>query len=348
MALGYFLAEMNMSNGDMLAMLINADERWGKFAKRSDQLVRLMEIVTRARLKYPFKVIPESKEQPIQGMGIVEILEAEIKVEWSWKGLYQKAGYFLLTGPTGVGKTQFSTNFAAKLAMGQNFLDREIAAPSKVGLFSLEMGLAEIKYFLEKQIAVYSKEELLTLQEMFKVVPLGEPLYLNQNREKLRVEEYIEREELELVIFDSLGSITDEELSNETSIKGLMDWFDRLRQFYGCGIWLIHHHRKAQAQNKKPNKLSDVYGSQYITARASTVMALWDVGSAIQAIPLKVRLAIKPHPFYIYRDDKLNFSLSKHTVIEDTVNEDLTEVEESDKVDIDVTDAEMENGPMKF
>jgi RecA-family ATPase len=130
--------------------------------------------------------------------------------------------------------------------------------------------------------------------------------------------------------------VTDEELSGEVQVKNIMDWFDRLRQHYGVFVWLLHHHRKAQGQNKKPNKISDVYGSQYITARATSVLALWETSNAnaIAAIPLKLRLSKKPDPFFVFRDDKLNFNLQKNvTVLEQTVTEDLTDEEESDTVD---------------
>lgn len=347
MALGYHLAELNLGNAEILAMLINADQRWGKFAKRNDQLVRLMEIVTRARLKYPFKIVPDLDTQPLQSIGFKELLATEITLEWVWEGLLQKAGYFLLTGPTGVGKTQFSTNFAAKIALGQPFLDREIAAPLKLGLFSLEMGLAEIKFFLKQQSVGYSQDDLEMLEQNFRIFPMGEPLYLNQNKEKIRLERVIEEENLQGIIIDSLGSITDEELSSEVQVKNIMDWFDRLRQHYGVFVWLLHHHRKAQGQNKKPNKISDVYGSQYITARATTVMALWEtsVANAIASIPLKVRLTKRPEPFFLFRDNQLNFTLKKNvSVMEQSVTEDLTEEDEEGKVEmladvIDLTDS---------
>lgn len=89
-----------------------------------------------------------------------------------------------------------------------------------------------------------------------------------------------------------------------------MDWADRLRKTTGVFTWWIHHNRKASGDNKRPNKLADVYGSQYITARATTVIGLWDSGTfnSLSLIPLKLRLAKKPEPFLIYRDDLLKFS----------------------------------------
>jgi len=338
MALGYYLAEMNLSNDEMLAVLLNADARWGKFAKRQDQLKRLMEIVTRARLKYPYKMEPDEPDQRFISSGFREVMETEVELEWIWEGFLHKQGYFLLTGPTGVGKTQFTTAFGASLALGEDFLGRPVSAPTKFGFFSLEMGRVDLKHFLKKQVQKYDKDQIDQLQENFKFFPIGEPIYFSNDQEKRRVEEVIEREGFQGILIDSLGSTTPEELSSESQVKLIMDWVDHIRATYGCFVWIIHHHRKAQAANKKPNKISDVYGNQYITARATSVLALWETGlqNTLECIPLKVRLAPKEMPFYIYRDNTLNFSEKKGYVPpapeEETVTLDLTQEEKPDKV----------------
>ena len=53
MALGFFGAEKGMSDNEIYSLLINADDRWGKFKNRSDRTKRLLDIINRARHKYP-------------------------------------------------------------------------------------------------------------------------------------------------------------------------------------------------------------------------------------------------------------------------------------------------------
>jgi replicative DNA helicase len=43
----------------------------------------------------------------------------------------------------------------------------------------------------------------------------------------------------------------------------------------GAELIELHHPRKAQADNKRPSKLEDLYGSRWITSRAGSVISLW-------------------------------------------------------------------------
>lgn len=309
MSLGYYCAELQMLNTEIFAVLLNADARWGKFHGRSDRDKRLMEIVTKSRAKYPLKA-KKTESEPLVPLGALSLIQTEVHLEWIWEGMLQAGGYLLLTGPSGVGKTQFSLDFAASAALGRNFLDTTTKGPIKIGFFSLEMGLVDLKHFIQSQFIHYTKDDLEILEKNLRFYPLGEPLYLNRDEEKARIEKTIVDEGLQGIIVDSLGSTTEGELGEERDTKNLMDWLDRVRQQYEIFAWVVHHHRKATGDNKKPNKLSDVYGSQYITARATTVLCLWDSGvpNSLDILPLKLRLAPKPDKVSIYRDNNLHFT----------------------------------------
>lgn len=321
MSLGYHLAEMKVSISEMMSVLLHADKRWGKFADRSDQLQRLNEIIIKAKSKYPD--VASITSSGLTLLGIESHKRLEIKLEWVWEGLLQKNGYLLLTGPSGVGKSQVSLDFATHVALGKDFLGRKITNPTKVGFFSLEMGIAEVNFFLSFQHQQNSIEDAAILEKNFKMLALGEPLYFNREEEKLRIEATIDEYQLQGLIVDSLGSATSTELSSEAEIKGIFDWLDHLRQEKNIFIWFIHHHRKAQSQNKTPNKISDVYGSQYITARATTVLTLWrDPGkNMIRVYPSKVRLSPTPKPFVIERRSNLTFELRSNLLVPEEFEE---------------------------
>lgn len=309
MSLGFYCAEMNMVTEDFLAILMNADQRWGKFYGRSDRMRRLMEIVTRARLKYPYRAsIEDARRNRFEALGFLSLLKQEVTLEWQWDGLLSKQGYFLLTGPSGIGKTTVSLDVASSMALGSDALDRH-TAPARIGFFSLEMSLPELKHFLMLQKSAYTQEELETLEDRLKFVPLGEPLSLNRKDERELINDFISDYKLDGIVIDSLGSSTEEDLSDE-SIKKLMNWNDTLRSKRGVWTWFIHHHRKATSDNKKPNALSDVYGSMFITRNATSVVALWDspLPNTLEVRPLKVRLAERPAPFNIRRGKDLKFT----------------------------------------
>lgn len=336
MALGYHLAEMQMTNEEILSMLLNADQRWGKFAGRTDQVRRLLQIVSISRGKYPLVATGEIQGK-LEPYGFISLLKTEIHLDWCWEGLLQESGYFLLTGPPGVGKTQFALDFAQRGALGQNFLDRTVHKERKIGFLSLEMGLADIKHFLQTQVQAFNEDEKSQLEEMLKIFPVGEPVYLSRKPQQEELEDMIYELKLDGLVIDSLGSTTEEELSAEKEVKKLMDFNDRLRQRHNIFTMFVHHHRKASGDNKRPNKLSDVYGSQYITARATTVFCLWDSGSpnSITGYPLKIRLSPKFEPLTLYRDKNLRYTLQKSGIsVIEKKNQELDSTPIDDEGDI--------------
>lgn len=344
MALGHALAEMKMSAPEMLAVLINADKRWGKFGERPDQLKRLNEIVTRAKAKHPGTV--EEIATGLIPLGLKSLLETEVNLEWLWTDYLEKNGYMLLTGPSGIGKTQFALDFSMRACLGLPFLEKKTAAQNqeKIGFFSLEMGLTSLKYFIEKQVPAYTSDEIDELQQRFLSFPLGEPLYMSEPGIQALVEKCIETYGLTGIVVDSLGSTTSGTLSDEAEAKKIMDWNDRLRARYGIFSVFIHHNRKASGDNKKPNKLADVYGSHYFTARSTTVFCLWDGGgkNALQLLPLKIRLAERPDPFIIYRDSRLRFTKKETGVTLVPIESSAHETEATEKPAPNMTEGGLE------
>ena len=99
----------------------------------------------------------------------------------------------------------------------------------------------------------------------------------------------------EVVGVDSLSKTTMNSLE-ESAIKHVLDFADRLRMEYDCSLIFIHHNRKGQVGNKRPKELDDVYGSFWITATATTVIGMWQNQQTfeIEINYLKVRLAEAP------------------------------------------------------
>jgi hypothetical protein len=309
MALGYYCAEMNMTKEDMVSVLLNADQRWGKFYGRSDRMRRLMEIVTIARQKYPYRPNAEdAREGKLEAYGFMDLLKVEVELEWAWEGLMHTTGYFLLVGPSAVGKTQLSLDVGMSMATGSRALDRPVRT-ARTGFFSLEMDLVELKEFLTKMQTLCTDEEREMLNERLKLFPLGESLALNQQGERELVEQAISDYKLDGIFIDSMSSATEDNLTDEAA-KNLVNWIDRLRHRHGVFTWWIHHQRKASGDNKKPKKLDDVYGSRHITRTASSVMLMWDTNDANikEFSALKVRLAAKPDATNIKRGPNLRYT----------------------------------------
>lgn len=299
MQLGYLGAEHGLTDSELFSIIRNADDRWGKFAGRTDRTRRLSDLITRVREKHPIRTSIVLRERA-EAYGFKSFLDSEIKLEWLVPGLLDRSGYLLLTGPAGVGKTQWSLRWAINLALGKEFLGTPVTRPMKVVFFSLEMGGAALKYFLEQMASTLSEEDVSKLEENFIILPLGESLYLDGSDDQKFFEETIKEHKPEIAFVDSLGSSTSGELG-ESTVKLIMDFNDRIRQTYNVATWFVHHNRKAQADNRKPNKMSDVYGGQYIVNRATTVLCLWPDVRGIEVIELKKRLSELGDSWHIQR-----------------------------------------------
>jgi RecA-family ATPase len=102
---------------------------------------------------------------------------------------------------------------------------------------------------------------------------------------------------------------------SKDEIRGLFTYFARIREKFGIYIILIHHDRKATEGNKRPRDLSDVYGSQYITAEPESVLHLWRPSPEsrdIELRTLKGRLAPPVDRTVITRAKYLQFVMSEN------------------------------------
>jgi AAA domain len=304
MQLGYELAERQVANEDILSLMIHADKRWGKFSERDDQFNRLLDIISLARSRYPLITTEAQFSAESESMGFMDVLRSDVHVEWIIEGLLETKGNCMVTGAPGAGKTQFSLAIAEHLALGKPLLEFKIPQPRKVGFFSLEMDLATIKHFLEKNAKGYTDEEKEVLQNNFRIFPLGQPLWLNLPDQQDKVKARIVSEGLEVICIDSLSQATSGSLIEEGAIRALMGWLASIRQSTGVAVWWIHHNRKASGQNTKPKKLEDVYGSQFITAAVTSAVTLWPLSknNLIELSFLKTRLQERSDPVNMIRD----------------------------------------------
>lgn len=75
------------------------------------------------------------------------------------------------------------------------------------------------------------------------------------------------------VILDSLAFVATRLTEDETG-SALAQCF-MATSVAGIELCWLGHPRKASGENKKPNKLEDVYGSRWITAASGSVLSLW-------------------------------------------------------------------------
>jgi hypothetical protein len=324
MNLGYVGAEMGMQDTELYAILQNADDRWKKYIHRTDRKWRLLDIVNRAFIKHP-RPISETTFASLRGLKDVNGNGIEITQDiWTFKNtvmaeedwvitdFLERQGIGLVASSPGVGKTQLSLQLAYACALGTPFLKWTPVKPIRIQIFSLEMSYAAMRMFTDIQLKSYEEDfdAIWALKNNCKISQIGHSLSIasEDNREFIGSE--IEKYEPQGIIIDSLGKLTNSKLDEEVSRK-ISNFLDELKTKYDCFVWLIHHNRKSNSDNKRPTSLDDVFGSTYITANVSTALSLYQEVPQSPDITVyvnKIRSSAPIPPFRIHRGSDLQFS----------------------------------------
>lgn len=304
--LGHICMEMGMSNAESLSILLNADSRWGKFAKRKDRKERLLGIINYCRARHPIDPVEREVTSRYKVYTFSEFVNTDIKLEWLVPGLLHKKGFLLISGPPGVGKSQFSLRLCEKLAKAEQFLHWKIPNKAKTLFVSMEMPHEELHYVMTKVMKFEPSEDL----ENMYLMPVGSSVRLASKVRQNDINKVIEEFQPDGVIFDSLGKGIRDEITSDKIILETFDYIDEtIRGEYGAFAGFIHHPRKGQVGNKKPRDLDDLYGSQFIGAGITTAVGLWPGESCIEVDSLKSRLAEEFQSFKIKRTVGVDFEI---------------------------------------
>lgn len=311
--LAFHCIEMGMTNEECYSILYNADERWKKFANREpvDRSKRLVGIITHCRGKKALESeLLLSDREPFYILG--DFLATEIKVKWLYKDFLAEQGLGILASAPGVGKSTLSLRLGFNVALGKDFLVWQSAVKEgkKVALFSLEMGHAECRKFIDDMLPSYSSDERKRLNTQVGIFPLGYAMALDQDKNQQYMLDILDQHGFEFIIIDSLKAATG---LDEKRTDKFFDWMNKeIRNDRKITPWIIHHNRKPPNEGpRKPRGLEDLYGDTFITAHPTSVISLWPRSkSVLEVIPLKIRLAEQRDPFIIERRPYLDWEVT--------------------------------------
>jgi len=313
--LGHFCMELGMTNAETLAVFYHADERWGKFKNRNDRKRRLVDLINYCRARHPVNPVGEEVENRFKVYTFEEFQNTDFQLEWLLPDLLHKKGLFIIGGPPRVGKSQTSLRFAEKMAKCQSFLRWEPTRPIRTLFISMEMPGEELKHFMD---IMQMEDTNGLLKENLLIMPLGHSIGLKHKDSQTHLNKVMEKYQPDIVMMDSLGVAISDDMSSD---KIVLDTFkyvnESLRNEFGAAVWFIHHPRKEQIGNKKPNKLDDLYGNRYISAAVTSAINLWPVGDEIEVSCLKMRMVKEFQPFRIRRSPTLEFEISSSKMSKD-------------------------------
>jgi hypothetical protein len=320
--LAYFCAEIGMNDEYIYAVVSNCDERWGKFEGRRDRVHQLVNIVVKARTKYPSALIVEVQDtiSEIKAIyGFREMLNSEFKFDWIYENFIPKNTINFISARSGAGKSRFVMMLAAALALGEDFLDKNLVEkrPHKVVFFSLEMGGPIVKKFSESlnEAREFTDRQLEILDENFKIIPAGEALAIGTEAGEHFFKGVLDEVKPDFVIIDAMSSLDTDELSEAVS-KKIMSKLKRYLNTHNVTFYIVHHNKKTDAASiNKPPTLNDFYGNTYGATDAASILSLWKNPQGdpnyTELHELKTRIGVAPEPLVLDSTSKFTYSIVK-------------------------------------
>jgi hypothetical protein len=299
--LGHICAEMGMSSAESLALLLHADNRWGKYSGRRDQRHRLLGIISYARAKHPVNPIAES---PLKVYTLRDFMSQSRHVEWLVEGFIHRKGFAITFGPRGTGKSSLLIRACEAFSLGKKWLKWSPTKPLRVLYISLEMPDEEIHEFITNMKIDHDNEN-------FMIMPLGLSMKLGSAIAKDHLNRVVETHAPDIIYIDSFNKAVGEDVTNFKVVVDVVDYIDTyLRLKYGCAVHFIHHPRKGQPNNKRTDKVDDMFGAGYLGDAATNITSLWKgPGGMLKMANPKMRLAPEFEAFNIRRTVDMNFEV---------------------------------------
>ncbi len=136
--MAYYGAEQGWTDPQIMAVLVDIDDRWGKYVNRRDRETRfLIPLIDRARQKHGYSGSLSDLamsallqlQKPVEGedatkmvWGFDDFVNTEFKINWMLEDLFATGGFGLLVAHPGVGKTTLAIQMGAQLALGHEKL----------------------------------------------------------------------------------------------------------------------------------------------------------------------------------------------------------------------------------
>lgn len=306
--LAHHCIELKMTNEETFSLLLDADERWGKFKTRppEQRRARIIGIIQHVRSKQALdSELLLSNKIIVYTVG--DLLSTEFKLNWVYENLLHEQGLGIIAANPGVGKSTVSFQLGLKAALGKDFLKWVCAKKMKTFIISAEMQQMECSQFLQTMLPGYTPEEQDFIRQNVTIITPGK-FALDRKDNQQQLLDVIDAHEPNLIIGDSLNALVSKK--KEEEIDGLFEFINTsLRMDRKATVWLIHHLRKPSNEGaRKPQDISDLYGDQYIGAHATTVLALWKRGQQqLEVLNFKTRMAPETADFWINRTEHLDF-----------------------------------------
>lgn len=317
MRIGYDGAEKGLTEAEIYSLLLHMDDKLGKFTGRSDRRKRLLDIVNKAKQKYPHA----TEDPTFAGLDNTQpVAEAELQItyrfnefitqqfhtNWAVQDVLPERGLGLIVSAPNVGKSQLGLRLLMAQVVGGSCAGYQHHEPGVGMFFSCEMGRAGLQKISRTMSPEGDMSNLI-------MVALGESMHLDSSPSaKTFFEDLLKTYKPKGIVIDSLQKVISGSINDDDSIREFFSYLQSVCQRFDCYIWVIHHTRKAQGDNKKPKTQADIYGSGFIAASVDVALCLWPLDAQnkqIEVLQLKNRYAEIAMPKTVTRTADLNFEV---------------------------------------
>jgi hypothetical protein len=191
-------------------------------------------------------------------------------IEWVWEGWIPRGMISMLGGAPAAGKSYVALDLARRIIFGESFPDGSPVMNPKANVIYVD---AEVVPQLTNERAVVwdmdrSKLFLMLPEDTF-LIDLSRP------EDRGRLIEMAYSLQPELIIVDSVGSVTSRGENAVEDVREMMGFLNGIASEFKCGMLLNHHLRKrSPLAIMDLVTLDDLRGSSHLVAMARTVLAL--------------------------------------------------------------------------
>jgi replicative DNA helicase len=216
---------------------------------------------------------PQHAQHLIDGAAFVFDEPEQVPALW---GSSEQPGWaagegLMIVGPQGVGKTTLMQQLTlARVGLREHVLGMPVERDSLPVLYIAADRPRQAARSLRRMVTVDDAEALRERLQIWKG-PL--PFLLTDRDGPERFRDFLLEREIGSVFIDSLKDVAAKITEDEGGSR--INFALQTAIAEGIETCVGHHQRKASAENKRPNKLADVYGSNWITAGQGSVMLLW-------------------------------------------------------------------------
>jgi AAA domain len=227
---------------------------------------------------------------------------AEIEAVWGVDSrvLWAEGEPTMLYGPDGVGKTTIAQQLVlARVGVNSRQLLGLPVAPARDKV--LYLALDRPKQAARSMRRMVAEADRLILAEGLHVWRGSLPIDVINNPDGLAA--FALDREADTVVIDSVKDLAPN-LSDESVGMALHQAWQACVEA-GVEVLALHHPRKAQADNKKPKTLADVYGSRWLTAGCGSVLLVWgDAGDPVVSLEHLKQPADAVGPLKLLHDNR--------------------------------------------